>query len=64
MLRAPWNYTTSQRKHMMELVTLAIFVAEDGLVTHHWEERLPGLANFICTSTGEWCKGQEAGVAG
>jgi hypothetical protein len=24
---------------MMELVALAIFVAEDGLVSHQWEER-------------------------
>jgi hypothetical protein len=32
------NHTTSQRKHMVELVALAIFVAEDGLVRHQWEE--------------------------
>ena len=38
-LRTPCNYTTSQRKHMVELVALAIFVAEDGLVGHQWEER-------------------------
>jgi hypothetical protein len=37
-LRAPWNYTTNQRKHMVELGALAIFVA-DGLVGHQWEER-------------------------
>ena len=37
--RAPWNYTTNQRKHMVEHVALAIFVAEDGLVSHQWEER-------------------------
>jgi hypothetical protein len=30
--RAPWIYTTNQRKHMVELVALAIYVAEDGLV--------------------------------
>jgi hypothetical protein len=36
-----------------ELVSLAAFVAEDGLVGHHWEERPLGLANFICLSTGE-----------
>jgi hypothetical protein len=29
------------------------YVAEDGLVGHHWEERPLGLANFICLSTGE-----------
>ena len=37
--RAPWNYSTNQRKHMVELVALAIFVAEDGLVGNQWEER-------------------------
>jgi hypothetical protein len=33
--------------------TLAAYVAEDGLVGHHWEERPLGIANFICPSTGE-----------
>jgi hypothetical protein len=28
-------------------VSLAAYVAEDGLVGHHWEERLLSLANFI-----------------
>jgi hypothetical protein len=28
--RAPWNYTTNQRKHMVGLMALAAFVAEDG----------------------------------
>jgi hypothetical protein len=37
------------------------YVAEDGLVGHHWKERPFGLANFICPSTGE-CQGQEVGV--
>ena len=41
-----------------ELLSLAAYVTEDGLVSHHWEERPPGLANFICPSTGE-CQGQE-----
>jgi hypothetical protein len=41
----------------------AIYVAEDGLVGHHWEKRPLGIANFICPSTGE-CQGQEAGVVG
>jgi hypothetical protein len=36
-----------------ELVSLAAYVAEDGLVEHHWEERLLALTNFICPSTGE-----------
>jgi hypothetical protein len=34
-------------------MSLATYVAEDGLVGHHWEERSFGLANFICLSTGE-----------
>ena len=46
-----------------ELVTLAAYVAEDGLVSHHWEERLLGLAKFICPSTGDH-QGQEVGVGG
>jgi hypothetical protein len=31
-----------------ELVSLAAYVAEDGLVSHHWGERPLGIANFIC----------------
>jgi hypothetical protein len=46
-----------------ELVSLAAYVAEDGLVGHHWEERPLGLANFICLSIGEH-QGQEVGVGG
>jgi hypothetical protein len=42
-------------------VSLAAYVAEDGLVGHHWEERPFGLANFICPSTGEF-QDQEVGV--
>jgi hypothetical protein len=42
-------------------VFLAAYVAEDGLVGHHWKERPIGLANFICPSTGER-QGQEVGV--
>jgi hypothetical protein len=44
-------------------VSLAAYVAEDGLVGHHWEERPLGLASFICPSTGER-QGQEVGVSG
>jgi hypothetical protein len=44
-------------------VSLTAYVAEDGLVGHHWEERPLGLANFICLSTGEH-QGQEVGVGG
>ena len=34
-------------------MSLAAYVAEDGLVGHHWKERPSGLANFICLSTGD-----------
>jgi hypothetical protein len=44
-------------------MSLAAYVAEDGLVGHHWEERPLGIANFICPNSGE-CQGQEAGVGG
>jgi hypothetical protein len=44
-----------------ELLSLAAYVAEDGLVGHHWEERLLGLAIFTCLSMGE-CQDQEVGV--
>jgi hypothetical protein len=44
-------------------MSLAVYVVEDGLVGHHREERLLGIANFICPSTGE-CQGQEVGVGG
>jgi hypothetical protein len=36
-----------------ELLTLAAYVSKDGLVGHHWKERLNGQANFICSNTGE-----------
>jgi hypothetical protein len=42
-------------------MSLAAYVSEDGLVSHHWKERRVGLANFICLSTGEH-QGQEVGV--
>jgi hypothetical protein len=44
-------------------MSLAAYVAEDDLVSHHWEERHLGSVNFICPSTGE-CQGQEVGVGG
>jgi hypothetical protein len=34
-------------------MSLAAYVSEDGLAGHQWKERLIGLANFICLSTGE-----------
>jgi hypothetical protein len=44
-------------------VSLAAYVAEDGLVGNHWEERPLGLEIFKCPSTGK-CQGQEAVVDG
>ena len=44
-------------------MSLAAYVADGGLVGHHWKERSLGLANFICPSIGE-CQGQEARVDG
>jgi hypothetical protein len=44
-------------------VSLAAYVSEDGLGAHQWKERLIGLANFICLSTGKR-QGQEVGVGG
>jgi hypothetical protein len=35
-----------------ELLTLAAYVSKDGLVGHHWKERLIGLANIICPVQG------------
>ena len=46
-----------------ELVSLAAYVADGGLVDHQWEERPLGLVNFIYPSTGQ-CQGQEVGVGG
>jgi hypothetical protein len=34
-------------------MSLVAYVAEDGLVGHHWEERLLGLANIICPVQGK-----------
>jgi hypothetical protein len=44
-------------------MSLAAYVAEDGLVGHHWKERPIVHANFICLSTGER-QGLEFGVDG
>ena len=40
-------------KYPPELVSLAAYISEDGLVGHQWKERPIGRANFICLSTGE-----------
>jgi hypothetical protein len=47
----------------LELMSLAAYVSEDGLVGHQWKERPIGCTNFICLSTGER-QGQEVGVGG
>jgi hypothetical protein len=57
------NHILKSIQELCWLVSLAAYVAEDGLVGHHWEERPLGLANFICLSTGER-QGQEVGVGG
>jgi hypothetical protein len=41
-----------------ELMSLATYASEDGIVGHQSKERPIGLANFIYLSTGE-CQGQE-----
>ena len=46
-----------------ELMFLAAYVSDDGLVDQCWKKRVICLANFICLSTGE-CQGQEVGVGG
>ena len=47
----------------LELVFLAAYESENGLVSHQWKERPISRANFICLSTGER-QGQEVGVGG
>jgi hypothetical protein len=46
-----------------ELVSLAAYVSEDGLVGHHWKQRSIGRVDFICLSTRER-QGQVVGVDG
>ena len=55
------NQGTTQ--YSPELVFLAVYVSEDGLVGHQRKERPTVRANFICLSTGER-QGQEVGVRG
>jgi hypothetical protein len=45
-------------------MSLAAYVAEDGLVSHQWKgEEALGLVNIICPTIGE-CQDQEASVGG
>ena len=37
--RAPMDWTTNQRVWRREPTAPAVYVAEDGLVGHQWEER-------------------------
>ena len=53
--------TKQMKNHKHQESYIAAYVAEDGLVGHHWEERPLGIANFICPNIGE-CQGQEVGV--
>jgi hypothetical protein len=55
--------TICTNQYPPELVSLAVYVAEDGVFDHHWEEKPLGLANFKCPSTGK-NQGQEVGVSG
>jgi hypothetical protein len=43
---------------MVELVALAIFVAEDGIASYQWEERPFVPAKALCPNIGE-CQDQE-----
>jgi hypothetical protein len=40
---------------------LDAYVAEDGIVGHHWEERPLGLADFICPRTNRGTPGPRSG---
>jgi hypothetical protein len=40
-------------QYPLELVSLAAYVSEDGLVGHQWKEMPIVLANFICLSIRE-----------
>jgi hypothetical protein len=53
-------------KHMVRLMSLAAYVAEDILVGHQWEERPLVLQRFYTPvyPSIEECQGQEVGWAG
>ena len=42
----PWNWITSQIIHMEGPMTLATYVAEDGLVGHLWADKPLGMRVF------------------
>jgi hypothetical protein len=63
--RAPGYWTTNQRIHMEQPMVLAMYVTEDGLVGHQWEERPSGLRAFRRMGLGDWGSTViEAGVGG
>jgi hypothetical protein len=55
--------TILTNQYSPELLFLAAYVSEVGLVSHQWKERSVDLANFRYLSTGK-CQGQEVGVGG
>ena len=55
--------TISTTQYLSELVSLAEYVSQEGLVGKQWKERPIVHANFICLSTGEH-QCQEVGVGG
>ena len=57
------QYELTSTPRPLELMPLAAYVSEVGLVGHQWKERSIGNANFICPSTGER-QGQEEGMGG
>jgi hypothetical protein len=63
-------YEVKIEEYPLELVSLAAYESEDGLVDHQWKERPIGRANFICLSTGErqgqevWGGGEGGGHGG
>jgi hypothetical protein len=55
--------TIGTNQCLLELVFLAAYVSEDGLVGYQWKERPIGCADFICLSAGER-QSREVGVGG
>jgi hypothetical protein len=48
------GWTTILTSTPPELVFVAAYVSEYGLVGHHWKERPISLANLICLSAYSW----------
>jgi hypothetical protein len=58
-----YELTSTPPHPIPELMSLAAYESEDGLVGHQWKERPIGRANFICLSAGER-QSQEVGMGG